>query len=236
MVQCSRLGQKETQNPAMADGSTPETRTGYTVYNKALLSIYDLMVLGYLCRFMWKCRSRHLLELYNQRVTSNHLDVGPGTGYFLDHCRFPTNRPRIALIDLNTNSLSVTKKRLLRYAPVTYCKDALEPINIDAEPFDSVAVNGLLHCLPGTIRTKSVVFDHLKPLLSPGGVVFGCTILNKGVKKSIPAQLTMNWLNFIKVFTNLQDDLEDLRTELSLRFQDNDVRVIGCMALFWASK
>jgi RNA-binding protein YhbY len=46
----------------------------------------------------------------------------------------------------------------------------------------------------------------------------------------------MNWLNMIKVFTNLQDDLEDLRTELSKRFEDNDVQVIGCIALFWARK
>jgi ubiquinone/menaquinone biosynthesis C-methylase UbiE len=224
------------ENPTTAGASPQQIRSGYTVYNKALLSTYDLMVLGYLCRFMWRCRSRHLLDLYNQCVTSNHLDVGVGTGYFLDHCKFPTNRPRIALIDLNMNSLDVTKKRLSRYGAVSYCKDVLEPINIDAERFDSVAINGLLHCLPGTIRTKSVVFDHLKPLLNPGGVIFGCTILNKGVKKSRPAQWTMNWLNFIKVFTNLQDDLEDLRTELHKRFEDNDVQVIGCMALFWARK
>jgi hypothetical protein len=38
------------------------------------------------------------------------------------------------------------------------------------------------------------------------------------------------------VFTNLEDDLGDLREELSQRFQDNDVQVIGCMALFWARK
>ncbi|MCX5991563.1 MAG: class I SAM-dependent methyltransferase [Chloroflexi bacterium] len=218
----------------MAELSPHETRSGHTVYNRALLSIYDLFVLGFLCRFMWKCPSRHLLELYNQHVTSNHLDVGVGTGHFLDHCKFPSDTPRIALIDLNTNSLDVTEKRLSRYAPVTYCRDALEPINIDAEPFDSAAINGLLHCLPGTILTKSVVFDHLKPLLNPGGVIFGCTILNNGVKKSRPAQWTMNSLNRRKVFTNLEDDLQDLREELSKRFRDNEVKVIGCMALFWA--
>lgn len=86
---------KETRNPAMAAQSSSETRSGYTVYNKALLSIYDLFVLGFLCRFMWKCRSLYLLELYNRRVTSNHLDMGVGTGYFLDHCRFPSDKPRI---------------------------------------------------------------------------------------------------------------------------------------------
>jgi hypothetical protein len=86
------------------------------------------------------------------------------------------------------------------------------------------------------MRAKSVVFDHLKPLLNPGGVIFGCTILNKGVKKSRPAQWTMNWLNLMKVFTNLEDDLEELRGGLAERFEDNDVQVIGCMALFWARK
>ena len=224
------------QNPTMAGPSPHESRSGHTIYNRALLSIYDFCVLGFLCRFMWRCPSRHLMDLYNQCVTSNHLDVGVGTGYFLDHCRFPTHKPRIALIDLNTNSLDVTRRRLSRYAPVAYRRDVLELIDVDTQPFDSVAINGLLHCLPGTIRTKGVVFDHLKPLLKPGGLIFGCTILNKGVKKSPPAQWTMNWLNRQKVFTNLEDDLEDLKAELSKRFQRYDVQVIGCMALFWARK
>ncbi len=209
-------------------------KSGHTVYTRAMLSVYDFFVLGFLCRFMWKCRSHHLLDLYNQHITSNHLDVGVGTGYFLDHCRFPTQTPRIALIDLNINSLAVTRRRLSRYAPLTYHRDVLEPIDLDTQPFDSVAINGLLHCLPGTIRTKSVVFDHLKPLVNPGGVIFGCTILNKGVKKSRPAQWTMNSLNKQKVFTNLEDDPEDLKAELSRRFPRHDLRVIGCMALFWA--
>jgi len=213
-----------------------ESRTGYTIYNKALLGIYDLCVLGFLCRYMWRCPSSHLLALYDQRVTSNHLDIGVGTGHFLAKCKFPTDTPRIALMDLNPNSLNVTQKRLSRYAPVTYLKDVLEPINLDTKPFDSIAINGLLHCLPGTIRTKSVVFDNLKPLLNPGGVIFGCTILNKGVKKSRPAQWTMDSLNRKGVFTNLEDNLEDLRDELSRRFQDYDVQVIGCMALFWGRK
>jgi hypothetical protein len=70
--------------------------------------------------------------------------------------------------------------------------------------------------------------------MNPGGVVFGCTILNKGVKKSRLAQWTMNRLNMQKVFTNLEDDLDDLREELSKRYQRYDVQVIGCMAVFWA--
>jgi ubiquinone/menaquinone biosynthesis C-methylase UbiE len=211
-----------------------QTRAGYTVYSRVFLSVYDLFVLGFLCRFIWKCRSRHLLKLYNRHITANHLDVGVGTGYFLDHCSFPVAMPRIVLIDLNNNCLEATAKRLVRYSPDAWCGDVLQPIDMDAQRFDSVAVNGLLHCLPGTIRTKGIVFDHVEPLLNPGGVLFGCTILNKGVNKSRVAQCTMSFLNKRGVFTNLEDDLEDLTEELSKRFQQNGVQVIGCMALFWA--
>jgi ubiquinone/menaquinone biosynthesis C-methylase UbiE len=220
----------------MADPFPQQAESGYTIYNRAFLPIYDLFVLGFVCRFIWKCPSQHLLELYHQHVTANHLDVGVGTGYFLDHCRFPKDAPRLVLMDLNPNCLEASGKRLSRYSPHIYCRDVLEPINIDTRPFDSVAINGLLHCLPGTIRTKGIVFDHLKPFLNPGGVLFGCTILNKGVRKSRVAQWVTNRLNKRGVFTNLEDDLEDLREELSKRFQQNSVQVIGCMALFWARR
>ena len=220
----------------MADPSPQQAESGYTIYNRAFLPIYDLFVLGFVCRFIWKCPVHHLLELYHQHVTVNHLDVGVGTGYFLDHCKFPIDVPRLVLMDLNPNCLEASGKRLSRYFPLIYCRDVLEPINIDTRPFDSVAMNGLLHCLPGTIRTKGIVFDHLKPLLNPGGVLFGCTILSKGVKKSRVAQWTMDLLNKREVFTNLEDDLKELREELSERFEQNSVKVIGCMALFWARR
>lgn len=220
----------------MADPSPQQSESGYTIYNRAFLPIYDLFVLGFVCRFIWKCPAHHLLELYHRHVTANHLDVGVGTGYFLDHCKFQIDMPRLVLMDLNTYCLETSAKRLSRYSPDVYCRNVLGPISIDIEPFDSVAINGLLHCLPGTMRNKGVVFDHLKPFLNPGGVLFGCTILNKGVRKSRVAQWVTNRLNKRGVFTNLEDDLEDLREELSKRFQQNSVQVIGCMALFWARR
>jgi hypothetical protein len=113
------------------------------------------------------------LEHYNRHVSANHLDVGVGTGYFLDHCRFPSHTPRIALMDLNRNSLDFASRRIARYKPETYIRNVLEPIAIDALRFDSIGVNYLLHCLPGTMESKSVAFDHLKALMNPGAVLFG---------------------------------------------------------------
>ena len=79
-----------------------------------------------------------------------------------------------------------------------------------------------------------MVFDHAKQVMNPGGVVFGCTILNKGVKKGVAAKLMMQITNRKKVFSNLGDGPDDLKKELSKRFKNVRVNVIGCMAIFSA--
>lgn len=218
----------------MANPTREEIDAGQAVYNKFFLSYYDFLILGIFCRFIWKCPSRIILDNYNRNISANHLDVGVGTGYNLDHCRFPTDTPRLALLDLNQNCLEVTGKRLARYAPEVYCGDVFEPFDTGAERFDSVALNGLLHCIPGTMKDKGVVFDHARQVLNPGGVVFGCTILGKDVEKSKAARMMMYVTNKNKAFSNLGDGPGELKEELSERFKDVSVEIVGCMALFSA--
>ena len=68
---------------------------------------------------------------YDHHISPNHLDVGVGTGYFLDHCRFETPSPRMGLIDPNSPSLDAAGRRLARYAPEIHQADILEPIPVD---------------------------------------------------------------------------------------------------------
>ena len=95
-------------------------------------------------------------------------------------------------------------------------------------------MNWLLHCLPGDIASKSVVFDHCQTVLAPGGVVFGSTVLSSGVKHTPWSRLMMNKLNSEGVFSNLHDDREHLRDQLRKRFDALDVQVAGTVALFSA--
>ncbi len=194
--------------------------------------IYDLFVLGFSSSFAWKCSSQKLLEFYNRHITANHLDVGVGTGYFLDKCTFPANSPRIGLLDPNTNSLQVTAKRLERYKPDTFAADILQPITLNVPSFDSAGLGYLLHCLPGTMADKAVVFKNLKPLLNKNGVVFGSTILGQGVRKNAIADFLMKTYNAKGVFSNSKDNLDDLEKILKERFRSCSVRVEGCVALF----
>jgi SAM-dependent methyltransferase len=213
-----------------------DAKSGQAIYTKSFLSLYDLSVLGFFCCFVWKCPSYHLLELYDQYVSSNHLDIGVGTGYFLDHCKFPVANPRLALMDLNPNSLKISRQRLERYNPEVYHMSVLELNETKLQSFDSIAITNLLHCLPGTMKTKEIVFKNIRSLLNPGGVVFGSTILWNGVKNSFLARYFINVNNAKGVMTNKQDDLDSLKWNLEQYFSESSIRTIGSMALFWARK
>jgi len=209
-----------------------QVTAGQAVYTKRILAVYDLVVLGVLNHFIWKCPTKRFEEHYNKHVTTNHLDVGVGTGYFLDRCRFPSQTPRIALLDLNANTLEFASQRIKRYKPTTYCRNVLDPISIDAARFNSVGINDVLHCLPGSIESKAVAFDHLKDLMNPNAVLFGSTRLQGGVPRSWLAKRLMDIYNKKGIFSNQDDSLDGLKRELGRRFREVSVEVVGCAALF----
>ena len=205
---------------------------GHAAFTKNRLAAYDLLVLGVICRLIWRCPNQRVLEAYQKHLTTNHLEVGVGTGYFLDHCTFPTHRPRIALLDLNQNCLDRTARRLARYAPEIYQANLLKPIEIRTQKFDSICLNYVLHCLPGVLPEKGIVFAHLKALLNPRGVVFGATVLRRGVHSNIPANMFMCYLNSQQLFSNELDCLNGLVQALEQHFTEVHVDVVGCVALF----
>jgi ubiquinone/menaquinone biosynthesis C-methylase UbiE len=209
-----------------------QVEAGQAVYSKSMLAIYDWLVLRFSNRLIWKCPSKQILALYDRHVTANHLDVGVGSGYFLDRCRFSTDRPRLGLMDLNPNCLDAAANRAARYQPEVYRANVLDPIGLEIPRFDSISMTYLLHCLPGTIKTKSAVLRNLTPLLNQGGVIFGATLLHDGVYRSWAAKRLMAFYNSKGIFTNAQDDLQGLRWMLSQHLTAVTVDVVGCAALF----
>lgn len=220
----------------MSKPSAEQVQAGQAVYSRWTLPFYDGVVLGLSNRLVWKCPTPHLLAWYNAHVRANHLEVGVGTGYFPDRCRFPTRHPRIVLLDLNPHCLAAASRRLRRFRPETVRANVLESIPFAGAPFDSIGLNYVLHCLPGPIPAKAVAFDHLLPLLNPGGVLFGSTLLAHGVDRGRLARRLMRFYNARGIFANADDRLDDLGRALADRFARSDVRVVGCAALFVAWK
>ena len=218
----------------MAIADKKQVEAGTALYSKFFLNFYDWLALGLNGRFIWKCPSYNILEMYNKYVTDNHLDIGVGTGYFMDNCRFPSPAPRLALMDLNCNTLDVAGRRLARYNPEIYQRNVLESFSLDAPGFDSVGMMNLLHCLPGDMDNKQIAFRNVKAVMNPGAVLFGSTIMYKDVERSALAGLALKLINLMGYMTNLGDDIEALEQGLSQHFSKSQVRVIGCEALFWA--
>ena len=212
----------------------PDTHPSVTVYTPARLALYDVFILGLSCSLVWRCPRRHFLDLYDQHVGSPHLDIGVGTGYFLDRCRFPIERPQITLLDPSDACLTKAARRLERYSPRVVKASALEPLDLGTARFASIALNGVLHCLPATPETKAAVFASLKPFLEDGGVVFGSTILGSGVEHGRLAQTALARYNREGFFTNLGDDLAGLERALAHNFADRHIDVRGSFALFAA--
>jgi len=213
-----------------------EVSNGQKIYSKPVLSIYDLWVLGISNQFIWKCPTKILLTHFNNHISANHLDIGVGTGYFLDKCGLPSANCRIGLMDLNQNSLDETGKRVKRYNPSQYRVNVLDEVKLDIPAFDSISVNYLFHCLPGKLSDKLSVLNNVDHLLSNNGTIFGSTILSQGVKKNHAAIKLMSIYNKKGIFSNSEDNIEDLESYLSINYTNYKVEVHGCVALFSAIK
>jgi SAM-dependent methyltransferase len=211
-----------------------DVEAGQAVYNRATLAVYDVGVLGVSCRLLWRCPKAVMLAGYDRNVGTRHLELGVGTAYFLDRCRFPGPRPRLTLLDLNPTVLTVAAARVSRYQPQVVRANVLEPLPVPAEAYDSVGMNFLLHCLPGDWRVKGAVFTNAASALRPGGRLFGSTILADGVTTTAPARAVMRLYNSRGIFHNAGDDLAGLREELASRFADHRITVRGCVGLFEA--
>jgi SAM-dependent methyltransferase len=213
-----------------------DVAAGQAIYSKWVLGIYDPFVLGFSSRVLWRCPAPRMQAHYDANISGDHLDIGVGTGYFLDHACFPVASPRITLMDLNPNSLEVCAARIRRFDPKTVRHNVLEPFPTGLGTFDSVGLNYLLHCLPGVIGSgKECVFDHAKAVLRPGGRLFGSTILGDRPRNF----LTDRWMrayNRKGIFSVLEDRAGALESGLRSRFEDVKVEFEGVVALFSARR
>lgn len=208
------------------------TRAGAAVYSKTTLLAYDLWGLGLSNRFAWHCPTSALLDNFERHAGARHLDIGVGTGYLLDHCHFPVATPEVVLADLNPASLAAASHRIRHLHPATHEIDVLRPFSLPEAPFDSVSMNYLLHCLPGTLAEKRPAIRHAAAQLKPGGTLFGATILGEGVSHNTLGSLMMLVYNKSGIFSNQEDSADALRAVLEKDLRHVEVTVIGRVALF----
>ena len=206
---------------------------GQREYTPLFLRIYDPLILGFFTPFVWRCPTTRLVEEYRRHLGHRHLDVGPGTGYFLERARMPDGS-RVTLLDPNVHVLDHASRRLQRLDITAVEADVCKPLPVDG-PFDSAALNGVLHCLPGPLSRKAAAIANVAAVLGPTGVLFGASILGASGRHTWFARRLLEANNRRGTFDNLGDTQEGLGDILEASFERVELDTVGSMAIFAAT-
>lgn len=209
-----------------------DVNSGHQVYTPRLLRWYDLIVHGVSNRWFWSCPTQLLEAWFDEHATNNHLDIGVGTGFFPDRCSVFADDARIGLLDANDNCLAAAAKRLKRFEPETYQANLAEPFELSMQPFTSVSLMYVLHCLPGDIEFRMRVIKHASGALVSEGKLFGATILGQPKPTSWLGRHVMASYNRKGIFGNEQDTLSSLKEVLEMSLADIEIEQVGSVALF----
>jgi SAM-dependent methyltransferase len=198
-----------------------------------MLAIYDVWVLRFMARVVLKVPIQPFVVRYRQQMGSRHLDVGPGTGYFIDKAAPPPDT-EITLLDPNPHVLKHASKRLAAWTPIAVEADVMKPLRVE-RGFDSAALSFVLHCLRGPMANKAAAIRNIADVLAPDGVLFGGTVLGLAEPHTRAARLCLRAANKEGGFDNREDTLEGLRGILEASFAHVEIERSGSSALFSAT-
>lgn len=206
---------------------------GQSDYTPSVLRMYDPFVLGFAARFVWRCRTSLLVDRYRRYIRNGHLDVGPGTGYFLGHSGLP-DASRVTILDPNPNVLRHVTRRLTHLDVTAVEADVLKPRPV-AGPFDTAALHLVIHCLPGPMSRKAVAVANVAAVLAPNGTLFGASVVGTSGSHTWLARRYLRVLNWQGGFDNLDDTEDGLGKILAASFEQVELEIVGSIAIFAAT-
>lgn len=215
-----------------------EVVAGQATYTPFFLNIYDLFVIRFSNRFFWRCPPQRTIELYQRNVANEHLDIGVGTGFYLQASSNLRNVKSVGIMDLNDNSLTKTKGALEKIGVsnvAVYHTNVLDGFPFKEAKYSSVGINYLLHCVPGSFDEKlGNIFNNLKTSISPGRSikVFGSTILIDEDKHTALSKLVMRFYHKKGIFHNQRDTYKSLVEACNKHSKNVLINVVGAVAFF----
>lgn len=205
---------------------------GQADYSRPVLRLYDPLVLGPIARYVWRCPSDRLTEHYRRHIRNRHLDVGPGTGYFLERSGLAP-RSEVTILDPNANVLRHASARLAHLDVTATEADVCKPLPLEGT-FDSASLNLVIHCLPGPFERKAAAVANVAAVMAPDGVLFGSSVIGETGSHNAVARTMLRAYNRRGAFDNLEDSHEAIGEMLASSFDEVDVDTIGSIAVFTA--
>ncbi|MFT4397830.1 hypothetical protein ACLTEW_23140 [Gordonia lacunae] len=185
--------------------------------------------------YAWGCTADDLRAMYRRNLSTDHAEVGVGSGYFLRSEQGRTRWTALNLIDPNPAALAYVVSRLAADGPVAHVADILVRESLPDRRFRSVAANYVLHCLPGTREVKQAAIANLAHLTDDDGTLFGATVLGVAEHNALGRSL-MCGCNALGVFGNTHDSEAGLRRDLESHFRRVELVRRSRVAMFRASE
>lgn len=198
--------------------------------------LYDVGLYRFVTQRIWRCPTQRLMDNYVENISDEHLEIGVGSGFFLEHTLCTDFVRRLELLDLNKRCLTKSATRLKQFAPRIHHHNILEPLEAGCYKFSSVGMNYVLHCISGGFRRNQRIFENVQSHLVKGGVFFGATLVRQPVHAGVLSWFFMNLLNALGIFNNAHHTVGELRRALQASFCEVEISMVGNAAIFKAIK
>ena len=178
--------------------------------NNLIFNNYDYFVNNLNCKYVWGCDSQNISYLYKANLTKNHLEIGPGTGFFLKDNNFKN----LHLMDVNNDILFTSKENLKDNCKniSIYNHNIFKEKNRMYMDVQSIGLSYVLHCVPGNLSES--LNNLSNNITSDNRVkVFGSTVILNDNK--LISNLEINFLNNFGIFNNKSHNYNDLNEFIS---------------------
>ena len=193
--------------------------------NNLIFNNYDYFVNNINCKYVWKCDQRYIKKLYANNITNKHLEIGPGTGYFIKKYQFNN----LHLVDINQDILNNSEKNLYNNCQniKIHNQNIFEYNNKINEDITSIGMSYVLHCVSNNL---DISLDNLVDNIKTNNqiTIFGSTVIPN--KKDIVAMTEIYTLNTFGIFNNINHNKEQL--EYIIDKYNGNIKHVGNVLLF----
>ena len=194
------------------------------------IKFYDFLVNDLNCRYAWRCHKDNIFKNYQKNLKTDHLEIGPGSGYFLKPEFHQKKINKLFLMDINQPILEASKQNLNKY----FTNIQTLNFNIFDKPMnslkiDSVGINYVLHCVPGSLDQK---LEKLYLNLPKNTNIFGATVISDIDRQTPLSKLELKLLNYKGVFNNDLDFSNNFLDFVSKNRLPYSYKIIGNVLIF----